>query len=296
MKTIKNKIEFFFILLIGFSFSACSENELIEEQELNNERKETAFTYSIAGTNQTTFYNNQTEISEPSEGQVFYGQDATYAGNEPGHRDIGDGTITDNVTGLMWSKTTDLNGDGTIDYDDKLTYDEAVSRAESFDLAGYSDWRLPNAKELQSIVDYSRVPGASNSAAKAKKQFELMPNATEKVEDTNDFLFIKSEYKMVRINLNDIRYIEGMKEYVRIHLTDQKPVMTLLSMKALEEKLPSEKFMRVHRSYIVNLDKITTVERFRIVFDDKVRIPVSENYKEKFQEFIGKNFFGLKNN
>ena len=113
------------------------------------------------------------------------------------------------------------------------------------------------------------------------------------MESTNDFLFIKSEYKMVRINLNDIRYIEGMKEYVRIHLTNLKPVMTLLSMKALEAKLPSEKFMRVHRSYILNLGKITTVERFRIVFDDKIRIPVSDNYKEEFHNFIDKNFMGL---
>ena len=95
----------------------------------------------------------------------------------------------------------------------------------------------------------------------------------------------------MRINLNDIRYIEGMKEYVRIHLYGQKPVMTLLSMKSLEEKLPGNKFMRVHRSYIVNLEKVTTVERFTIVFDDKHRIPVSENYKDKFQAFLNEKFF-----
>jgi two-component system LytT family response regulator len=130
----------------------------------------------------------------------------------------------------------------------------------------------------------------SKAAAKAKKQFEWIKNAAEKVESNQEFLFIKSEYKMVRINFNEIRYIEGMKEYVRIHLTNHKPMMTLLSMKSLEEKLPSEIFMRVHRSYIVNLDKVTTIERFRIVFDDKVRIPVSDNYKEKFQAYIDKNF------
>lgn len=135
-----------------------------------------------------------------------------------------------------------------------------------------------------SFVEFSR------SANKAKKQFELQQETSEKVESNPDFLFIKSEYKMVRINFEDIRYIEGMKEYVRIHLTGQKPVMTLLSMKSLEEKLPEEKFMRVHRSFIVNLDKITTVERFRIVFDNKVYIPVSDNYKEKFQQFLDKNF------
>ncbi len=130
----------------------------------------------------------------------------------------------------------------------------------------------------------------SKAAAKARTQFELITGSSERLESNNDFLFIKSDYKMVRINLNDIKYIEGMKEYVRIHLTNQKPVMTLLSMKALEEKLPADKFMRIHRSYIVNLNKVTTVERFRIVFDDKIRIPVSENYKDKFLKFIDKNF------
>jgi two-component system LytT family response regulator len=117
-----------------------------------------------------------------------------------------------------------------------------------------------------------------------------MQKAPEKLDISNDHLFIKSEYKLVRINLNDILYIEGMKEYVRIHLTGQKPIMTLLSMKSVEAKLPSGKFMRVHRSYIVNLEKITTVERFRIVFEGKELIPVSDNYKEKFREFINDRF------
>ena len=80
-----------------------------------------------------------------------------------------------------------------------------------------------------------------------------------------------------------------MREYVRIHLTNQKPIMTLLSMKAVEQQLPNSSFMRVHRSFIVNLKMITTIERNRIVFD-KVYIPVSEQHKEAFQQFINKNF------
>lgn len=156
----------------------------------------------------------------------------------------------------------------------------------------YGEYALEGFKV--DALDYLLKPFSfaefSKSAAKAKKQIELLQNVSDKLESNDDFLFIKSEYKLVRINLSDILYIEGMKEYVRIHLISQKPVMTLLSMKLLEEKLPSGKFMRVHRSYIVNLDKITTVERFRIVFGDKIRIPVSDNYKEKFQEFIDRNF------
>jgi len=157
----------------------------------------------------------------------------------------------------------------------------------------YSEYALEGFKV--DALDYLLKPFSfaefSKSAGKARAQFELMQNAPEKLDGNNDFLFIKSEYKLVRINFNDILYIEGMKEYVRIHLYGQKPVMTLLSMKSLEEKLPGNKFMRVHRSYIVNLEKVTTVERFTIVFDDKHRIPVSENYKDKFQAFLNEKFF-----
>ena len=156
----------------------------------------------------------------------------------------------------------------------------------------YSEYALEGFKV--DALDYLLKPfyfsEFSKAAQKAKKQFELMHLKPDAPEKDDDFLFIKSEYKLVRINLNDIRYIEGMKEYVRIHLDGQKPVMTLLSMKSLEEKLPETKFMRVHRSFIVNTDKITTVERFRIVFDEKVFIPVSENYKEKFTAFLKDKF------
>jgi two-component system LytT family response regulator len=156
----------------------------------------------------------------------------------------------------------------------------------------YSEFALEGFKV--DATDYLLKPfyfsEFSKAVQKARKQLELIQKKPEAPENDNDFLFIKSDYKLVRINLNDIQYIEGMKEYVRIHLDGQKPVMTLLSMKSLEERLPETGFMRVHRSYIVNTDKITTVERFRIVFDQKVFIPVSENYKEKFQAFLKDKF------
>jgi two-component system LytT family response regulator len=106
----------------------------------------------------------------------------------------------------------------------------------------------------------------------------------------DEFLLVKSEYKIIRINLADILYIEGMREYVRIHLAGgARPVMTLLSMKSIEQRLPSTKFMRIHRSYIVNLARITTIERNRIVFD-KEYIPVGDQYKDAFQKFVDGNF------
>ncbi len=100
-------------------------------------------------------------------------------------------------------------------------------------------------------------------------------------------IFVKSEYKLVQIMLDSIRYIEGLKDYVKIY-TEQSPhpILTLMSMKSLEEQLPSSRFMRVHRSYIVNLSKIREVERGRIVFGDTL-IPVGDSYKAAFQAYIG---------
>jgi two-component system response regulator LytT len=128
------------------------------------------------------------------------------------------------------------------------------------------------------------------SVGKAKNLIDLEQKAMNKVEANSEFLFLKSEYKIRRINFNDIRYIEGLKDYVKVYtVQEEKPVLSLTSMKTIESKLPPEKFMRVHRSFIVNLEKITTIERNRIVFG-KVYIPVSDQYKDKFQDFLNKNF------
>lgn len=135
-------------------------------------------------------------------------------------------------------------------------------------------------------LDYASFLKAAN---KAQTHFDLIKSSPEKLNVSAEHLFLKSEYKIVRIEFNKILYIEGMREYIRIHLENAKPVMSLLSMKNIEQKLPSNKFMRVHRSFIVNLEKITTIERNRIVFD-KEYIPISEQYKEVFQKYIDENF------
>lgn len=127
------------------------------------------------------------------------------------------------------------------------------------------------------------------AADKARQWIGINQKSDQKVKSDDTYLFIKSEYKVVRINYADIKYIEGMREYVRIHIEDQSPVMALMSMKKLEEHLPEKDFMRVHRSYIVNLNKITTIERNRIIFG-KVYIPVSEQYREGFQGFLDGGF------
>jgi two-component system, LytTR family, response regulator len=132
-------------------------------------------------------------------------------------------------------------------------------------------------------------PEFLNTINKAKRWFEHFEKSN--VTETRNSIFVKADYKLVQIDFNNILYIEGLKDYVKFCLEDnEKPVLSLMSMKSLEENLPDSKFMRVHRSFIVNLDKIKTIERNRIVFG-KEYIPISENYKEKFQKFINERFF-----
>ena len=107
--------------------------------------------YPIVGTKQTNAYDNAVQIGIPASGDAFYGQNANYPGTSPSYTDNGDGTITDNITGLMWQKTADFNGDGIINMDDKKTYVDALAAADTFSLGGYNDWRLPSTKELYSL-------------------------------------------------------------------------------------------------------------------------------------------------
>jgi two-component system LytT family response regulator len=102
--------------------------------------------------------------------------------------------------------------------------------------------------------------------------------------ENENFIFVKTEYRFERIDLDDILYIEGMKDYLRIICTDKK-IMTLQSFSKIEESLPSKKFCRVHKSYIVALDKIKSVERGIILIAGQ-RIPVSNTYKESFYSRI----------
>ncbi len=118
---------------------------------------QTDTTYRLVDTGQMKCYNNSTEITKTSPGQSFYGQDAHYAGNTPSYTVNGNGTVTDLVTGLMWQKSPDMDGNGIINYSDKMYFDAALAAAASFNLAGYNDWRLPTIKELYSLIMFYGV-------------------------------------------------------------------------------------------------------------------------------------------
>lgn len=152
----------------------------------------------------------------------------------------------------------------------------------------YSEYAIDSYKV--DAVDYLLKPISYidflKSTHKARKRHENA-SATNK-SNQEKHLFIKSGYRLVRINLANIKYIEGMREYVRIHLAEGNTLTCLKSMKSLEEILPANKFIRIHRSYIVNIEQVESIERQRIIFDKNIYIPVGEQYKEKWEEFIEK--------
>ncbi len=138
-------------------------------------------------------------------------------------------------------------------------------------------------------ISYADFLQAANKAlqwyemANSKEEKEV-----EKKEEQKRSIFVKSDYKLIQIDLDKITHIEGLKDYVKIFVEGETyPILSLMSMKSLEEMLPKDRFIRVHRSYIVQPKKIKTIERNRIVFG-KEYIPISDSYKEAFQEFLNK--------
>ena len=109
---------------------------------------------------------------------------------------------------------------------------------------------------------------------------------------SKNVVFLKSDYRIIKVAINDIRYIEAMSEYLKVHLrNEQKPITTLLSMKKIEERLPHN-FMRIHRSYIVNLDDIREVNKNRVILDADTYLPIGDIYRENFQQYLDTKFLG----
>lgn len=159
----------------------------------------------------------------------------------------------------------------------------------AFDQYAIEGFKVEALDYLLKPFDYAEFLAASN---KARNWFELVKgNQQSNVSDEKDFLFVKSEYKQLRIKLDDVLYFESLKDYIKIWLKDNpKPILTLMSLKSLEEELPNTKFMRVHRSFIVSLKNIEVIERSQIIIN-KQRITVSEQYKTDFLEFVNNNSF-----
>ena len=141
-------------------------------------------------------------------------------------------------------------------------------------------------------VDYLLKPVSYEEfkSAAIRALREVPAHKPEEPVTLRDFIIVKSEYKLVQIAVDDIIYVEGLKDYVKI-CTKDSSIMTLMNIKNLEQSLPPELFMRVHRSFIVNKNKIKVIERNRIVFGN-VYIPISETYKQAFSEYVNSHLVG----
>jgi DNA-binding LytR/AlgR family response regulator len=158
-----------------------------------------------------------------------------------------------------------------------------VTAFEQYALEGYRVNALDYLLKPVSYVDFLEA------ANKALRWFELTgKNESKANADAPDSIFVKSDYKLVQVELKKVLYIEGLKDYVKIFMEDAPhPILSLTSLKNMEELLPADKFMRVHRSFIVQTDKIRIIDRGRIVFD-KTYVPIGDSYKTAFQSFLDK--------
>lgn len=141
------------------------------------------------------------------------------------------------------------------------------------------------------------MPEFVKSVEKVRRQYELMhPEQQEMTQETlaNGTLFVKCDYRTIRINVNDIKYVESMSEYLRIHLDNGEKLMTLMSMKRLDEMLSPKDFMRVHRCYIVNMNKVKEISKMRIIIDADTYLPISDMYKDAVMTYINQRTLGGK--
>ena len=156
----------------------------------------------------------------------------------------------------------------------------------------YSEYAVEGFKV--NAVDYLLKPFGLDDFRRAANRLQVrLANSSGTVpNEFDDSIFIKTDYKVVKLAISDIRYIEGMSEYLKVWLdTDAKPIITLLSMKKMEERLPAN-FMRIHRSYIINLNKIEEVNKNRVILDKDTYLPIGDLYKEAFQRYLDTKFLG----
>jgi len=146
-------------------------------------------------------------------------------------------------------------------------------------------YRVNAVDYLLKPFSYEEFLRAANKVLQLTEETSI-ENPQASAED--DFIFLKVEYQWVKVNLKDILYIESLKDYVKVHLENSdKALMSLISLKALEEKLPSSKFMRMNRSFIVSLEKISAISK-NSIFINKIEITVGEQYKETFKVIVDK--------
>lgn len=196
--------------------------------------------------------------------------------------------LTENPVQLIFLdiQMPDMNG---VDFAHMLPSSSKVIFTTAFQQYAVEGFRVDALDYLMKPINYNEFLESANKALSWHQvREEAVPASTK--QDNEDFIYVKSDYKLVQIKFDDILYIEGLKDYLKIHLKgQQRSVLTLVSMKSMEERLPAPRFLRVHRSYIVHTSMVQVIEKGQIVFD-KVRIPISDGYRPDIQKFINEHF------
>lgn len=170
---------------------------------------------------------------------------------------------------------------------DKSTNSPRIIFTTAYNHFALEGYKVDALDYLLKPFNYEEFLRAAN---KAKAYFEMKNQASlpGTAQQPEEYIFLKVEYQMVKVPLKSILFIEGLKDYVKVHIENkQRQILTLTSLKSLEDRLPSGRFMRVHRSYIINLDQINAVTRNSIVIGNST-IPVSDQYKDEFNLYLSK--------
>jgi len=155
---------------------------------------------------------------------------------------------------------------------------------EGFELEA-NDYLIKPISYKRFLKSVNKIIHSFNQSANLLPKVFSSSESFENNSNSDRFLFVKSDYESLKIFVDDIVYIEGLKDYLKIHLSDGKYVLTLSNFKNLLERLPQNIFLRVHNSYVVNLDHINSIQRNRVLIG-KQRLPISETYKKQFFERI----------
>lgn len=152
----------------------------------------------------------------------------------------------------------------------------------------YSQYAIEGFKvnALDYLLKPFGMPEFQKTAAKVKRQYELERTAVREQSIVDDTLFVKAEYRTVRVSLRQIVYVESQSEYLQLHLDNGEKIMFLMSMKKMAEILPAPTFLRIHRSYIVNMNMVREITKMRMKITDDVFLPVGDIYKDDVQKYI----------
>lgn len=170
-----------------------------------------------------------------------------------------------------------------IDLARSLEYKPFIIFTTAYKKFAYEGFELEAVDYLLKPIDFTRFTKAIQKAR------ALHEHTNMQKQEENEFLFVRSEYRMLKIDVNTIEYIEGLEDYIKIHIINAKPVLTLMTMKLVLEKLPASKFRRIHRSYIIAVPRVVSILNKKVTLASSKELPVSDSYVDFISEWTNQS-------